>query len=292
MVSSRSSTSTAPFSIATPARPAAAAPATVRGPMVGMSMRISWRGFGPFARTPRGPRARCGPAGAPPARAKRRCPPHPRSPGRPPATATAWPVSTAPRAARTAKPSMASSRSGSLRPTAPRGPEPASRSGATSCTPRTLKPLPSKKRTTRVSTESSPPASRRMISGMLRKKPASGRMRHRLGRVTAPAITSSRAPSPCRVATMRPIWPQLTQVCGKRAISASASPSMPTMCTVPAAARHALGDLQRQPASARQDADGQAMTAALLRQASREEPTAAFSHRRAARTASACRRRG
>ena len=30
---------------------------------------------------------------------------------------------------------------------------------------------------------------------------------------------------------MRPIWPQLTQVCGKRAIAASASPSMPTMCT-------------------------------------------------------------
>ena len=54
---------------------------------------------------------------------------------------------------------------------------------------------------------------------------------------------------------MRPIWPQFTQVCGKRAISASASPSMPTMCTPSAARHHALGDHQRQPASARQDAD-------------------------------------
>src|SRR5436190_16954375 len=30
---------------------------------------------------------------------------------------------------------------------------------------------------------------------------------------------------------MRPIWPQLTQVCGKRAMSGSASPTMATMCT-------------------------------------------------------------
>src|SRR5689334_1101992 len=31
---------------------------------------------------------------------------------------------------------------------------------------------------------------------------------------------------------MRPIWPQLTHVCGKAAIALSASPSMPTMWTV------------------------------------------------------------
>ena len=69
-------------------------------------------------------------------------------------------------------------------------PAAASRSGATSWTPSTSRPLPSKKRTTRVSTESSPPASRRRICGRLLKKPASGRMRRRSGRVTAPAITS------------------------------------------------------------------------------------------------------
>ena len=53
MASARSSTSTAPASTTTPARPAAAACSIVRGPIAGMSTRSSWPGLGPFASTPR-----------------------------------------------------------------------------------------------------------------------------------------------------------------------------------------------------------------------------------------------
>ena len=55
---------TPPASTATPARPAAAAPSTVPGPIAGRSMRRSWPGFGPLKSTPRAPAGRTGGGGA------------------------------------------------------------------------------------------------------------------------------------------------------------------------------------------------------------------------------------
>jgi hypothetical protein len=71
---------------------------------------------------------------------------------RPSRITTAWPTSAKPRAPISENPRAASAEMAAAGAVPPIGPEPARSSGATSATPRTLKPWASKNRTTRRST--------------------------------------------------------------------------------------------------------------------------------------------
>ena len=135
---------------------------TVRGPIAGMSTRSSWPGLGPLASTP--PRRRqpsaAGQAGDP---LQHRVGAFGAFDGQHLAVRHHHRLAGIERAQRRAYGKAQPGIGAVLLATAPRcrcAPAPASRSGATSCAPRTVRPLLSKKRTTRVSTESSPPASR------------------------------------------------------------------------------------------------------------------------------------
>ena len=66
---------------------------------------------------------------------------------------------------------------------------------------------------------------------MLSSAPRSIRIFLRSGRLTPPIITRSLQLFASNAVKTFPTSPHLIQVCGKRSISGSASPSIPTMCT-------------------------------------------------------------
>ena len=224
-------------STATPRNPASSARTTVPGPMAGMSTRISWRGLGRLTSTPR--RRPTPPSGW------RRCKASRASMAsvfsapsmasmRPSVTTTACPTSNGPSARTTSKPRAMSTISFASACIAPSGPSPTSSEGSTSIGETTLKPLLSKKRTTPLSTPSSPVvATTRAMAGRLRKKPRSGLMAPRSGRRTEPTMTISVTPALRSARSMPPICAQPTLVSGKSLRSRSPSPMMETMCTAP-----------------------------------------------------------
>ncbi len=207
---------TCPARTARPARPAREASSTVRGPIVGMSTRISWPGFGRLTATP----ALGAPAGlgGTAAAARRSMASVPSTPSmattRPATTTAACPTSKGPSASSNRNASAISGTLAGSAPYRPRRPSPITSAGASSCAPSTRKPRRSKKRTTRERTLSSPPCLSASTSGRARSSPRSGRMAESFGRLTRPTITISRHPASARAASMAPMAPHFTQVCG------------------------------------------------------------------------------
>ena len=80
-------------------------------------------------------------------------------------------------------------------------------------------------------------------------------MAPRSGRRTEPTMTISVTPALRNARTMPPICAQPTLVSGKSLRSRSPSPMMETMCTAPPSAYDVLGNLARQAAAARYNAD-------------------------------------
>src|SRR6185437_6829259 len=134
-IPARSSTSVAPASMAMPRSPAAAAAATVEGPIAGRSARRSWPGLAVLTRTP---------PGAAQFAIRASVPASPSTPKTSPArTITAWPRSRAPCARAASRPvamSRSAAASGATRPNVPNG---ASRSPRMRSAPVTRKPSPS-----------------------------------------------------------------------------------------------------------------------------------------------------